>query len=324
MKGSSKYRFNTKTLSYEKAEKKLYVKLLQFIGFLMIVIVLATGISMLFLSNFDTPGMKSLKKENQQLLVQYNTLNAKLAQIENVLDEIQVRDDNIYRVIFDSDPIPASVRKAGFGGTDAYSDLESFEDADIVLNTSKKIDVISKQAYIQAKSYEDVLKLAVEKEKEVSSVPAIMPISNTDLTYTSSGFGMRMHPIYKTAMFHWGMDFVARKGTNVYATGDGVIEMVRTSRTGHGKHIMINHGYGYETLYGHLNKFNVKVGQKVKRGEVIGFVGSTGDSTAPHLHYEVHKNGRKINPVNYYYKDLSPEQYEEIIAISRNIGKSFD
>lgn len=321
---SSKYRFNTKTLSYEKVQKKFSVRMLKFTGFLIVVILIAAGISTLFLSKYDTPEMKSLRKENKQLLTQYKSLNTKLIQIENVLDEIQVRDDNIYRVIFDSDPIPESVRKAGFGGVDVYSDLESFKDADIVLNTSKKIDIISKQAYIQAKSYEDVLNFAIEKENEVSSIPAIMPISNKDLTYTSSGYGMRVHPVYKVLRFHAGMDFVATKGTCVYSTGDGKVVKVKTLRNGHGKHVVIDHGYGYETLYGHLNGFNVKVGEKVKRGQVIGFVGTTGTSTAPHLHYEVHKNGKTVDPKYYFFKDLTPDEFDELVAISSNIRQSFD
>lgn len=321
--GSTKYRFNTKTLTYEKVETKLSVKLLKITGFLAVVTIVAAGISSLFLTNYDTPEMKSLRKENKQLLTKYNSLNEKLVQIEEVLDEIQVRDDNIYRVIFDSDPIPSSVRKAGFGGIDAYGELESFMDADIVLNTSKKIDVISKQAYIQAKSYEDVLNLALKKEKELSSLPTIIPIANKDLAFTSSGFGMRMHPVFNVLRFHSGMDFVANRGTKVYATGDGKVIATNVLRNGHGKHIIIDHGFGYETLYGHLNGFNVKEGATVKRGQVIGFVGSTGTSTAPHLHYEVHKNGKAVDP-KYYFKNITPAEFEELVSNSSNIRQSFD
>ncbi len=322
--GDTKYHFNPDTLTFEKAQKKLSKKLLGTLGFVFIVVLVATGISTLFILHFDSPEMKSLRVENAQLLYQYNVLNSKLVQIEDVLDEIQVRDDNIYRVIFDSDPIPGSVRKAGFGGTDRYADLESFSNKEVVVNTSQKIDIISKQAYIQAKSYEDVLELAMNKEVELSSIPAIMPIANKDLIYTSSGWGYRIHPIYKVRKFHYGMDFVATRGTNVYATGDGTVLKVLTKRTGHGKHIVIDHGYGYETLYGHLSRFNVKVGQKIKRGQVIGSVGSTGGSTAPHLHYEVHKNNVKVNPKYYYFKDLTPDQFDELVALSSNIGVSFD
>jgi murein DD-endopeptidase MepM/ murein hydrolase activator NlpD len=320
----SKYYFNQETLSYEKVNKNLSKKLIGFMSFLFIVLVIAGGISAVFLKYYDTPGMKALRTENTQLHARYMALNEKLENIELVLDEIQVRDDNIYRVIFETEPIPESVRKAGFGGTDAYANLESFSNSDIALLTSKKIDIISKQAYIQAKSYEDVLKMAREKEEELSSVPAILPLSNEDLSYTSSGWGMRMHPVYKVPLFHYGIDFVAPKGANVYATGNGVVSSVRTLRNGHGKHVVIDHGFGYETLYAHLNSFNVKNGDKVQRGQVIGFVGSTGTSTAPHLHYEVHKDGRIVNPNHYFFKDLTPHEFEQLVAISSNIKQSFD
>lgn len=322
--GKSKYYFNHETLSYERVPKKLSKVLLRIGLYFMLIFIVSGGISALFLMHYDSPGMKALREENNELLERYISMNEKLLKVEQVLDEIQVRDDNIYRVIFDTDPIPKSVRKAGFGGVDAYTDLGSFDESKIVLNTSKKLDVISKQTYIQAKSYEEVLRMAFDKEKELSSIPAIMPLSNKDLTYTSSGYGMRMHPVYNVPLFHAGMDFVAPPGANIYATGDGVVTSVRTSLTGHGKHVVVDHGYGYETLYAHMSAFNVKVGDKVTRGQVVGFVGSTGTSTAPHLHYEVHKEGRTVNPKNYFFKELTPQQYEELVAISSNVKRSFD
>ncbi len=322
--GGTKYRFNPNSLSFELKRVNPFKRILIALGIIGILLLSSTGISMFYFHFFDTPEAKALKEENSQLVNRYNILNEKLAHIEAVLDEIQVRDDNIYRVIFEKDPIPGSVRKAGFGGTDRYSGLESFTDEEIVISTAKKVDIISKQAYIQAKSYEEVLNLALNKDKELSAMPAIMPISNHDLTYTSSGFGMRLHPIYNVPLFHAGMDFVAPRGTNVYATGDGVVESVQTRRTGHGKHIVVDHGFGFKTLYAHLSKFNVRPGQKVVRGEVIGFVGSTGTSTAPHLHYEVHKNDKKVDPKYYFFKDLTPEKFDQLVAISSNIGQSFD
>lgn len=322
--GNTKYCFNPKTLTYEKVEKSFAKVLLRFGVYVLVVLIVASTISAIFLFKFDTPIAKSLRQENQQLLLQYNALNEKLSQIENVLDQIQVRDDNIYRVVFNNDPIPESVRKAGFGGVDNYSKFESLDNNSIVINTSKKIDIVSKQAYIQAKSYEDLLHQAITKEKELSSVPAIMPLSNKDLTYTSSGWGMRMHPVYKVPRFHYGMDFVAPKGAPIYATGDGKVSSIQSLRTGHGKHVVIDHGFGYESLYAHLSSFNVKEGETVNRGQVIGFVGSTGTSTASHLHYEVLKDGVNVNPVHYYFMDLTPNEYEKIVAISSNIKRSFD
>lgn len=322
--GNNKYRFNPKTLAFEKVEKKFSIILLRLLGFLSIVVLISIGIVSVFLSHFDTPITKSLRVENEQLLTQYEAMNDKLAQVENVLDQIQVRDDNIYRVIFNNDPIPESVRKAGFGGVDVYEDIEDFESSDLVLNTSKKLDIISKQAYIQAKSYEELLGIALDREQELLSIPAIMPLSNKDLTYTSSGWGMRVHPIYNVPRFHYGMDFVAPKGTNIFATGNGKVVSIENLRTGHGRHIVIDHGYGYETLYAHLSGVNVKLGDKVNRGQVIGYVGSTGTSTAPHLHYEVLKDGINVNPKHYYFMDLTPQEYEKLVAISSNIKRSFD
>ncbi|MFA9390874.1 MAG: M23 family metallopeptidase [Prolixibacteraceae bacterium] len=322
--GAAKYRFNPETLTYEKAQKKLSRSVLRFGGFFTLALILAAGMATYLIFNYETPEVKALKKEKNELLTQYNVLNEKLVQIEDVLDEIQVRDDNIYRVIFDSDPIPESVRKAGFGGTDSYAELESYDDNELVLNTTKKLDIISKQIYIQAKSYEEVLSMALGKEMELSSTPAIMPVAASDLAFTSSGWGMRVHPIYKVPRFHYGMDFVAARGTKIYATGDGKVLTVKAQKTGHGKHIVIDHGFGYKTLYAHLSGFNVKPGQKVKRGEVIGFMGSTGTSTAPHLHYEVFRNDKNVDPKNYYFKDLTPAEFEELVATSSNVGRSFD
>lgn len=322
--GVSKYRFNPETLQYEKIERKFSAYLLRTLAYVGLVLFVAAGITLLFLNYYDTPEAKALKEENSLLLARYNEMNEKLQQVETVLDEIQVRDDNIYRVIFNSEPIPESVRKAGFGGTDAYASLSSLRDADIVVNTSRKLDIISKQAYIQAKSYEEVLDMALTKDRELASIPAILPLSDKDLAYTSSGWGMRVHPVYGVPRFHYGMDFVAPRGTKIYSTGAGKVVSVRSLRTGHGKHVVIDHGFGYQTLYGHMSAFNVKVGDTVSRGHVIGYVGSTGTSTAPHLHYEVHKNGKNVDPKYYYFKDLTPEEFDQLVAISSNVRQSFD
>jgi murein DD-endopeptidase MepM/ murein hydrolase activator NlpD len=219
------------------------------------------------------------------------------------------------------------VRKAGFGGINKYSHLENLNNSALIIETARKIDVLAKEAYIQSKSYDEVLKMALNKEQMLASIPAIMPISNEDLKRTASGWGYRMHPIYKVRKFHYGMDFTAPVGTPVYATGDGKVLEVsgsKRSRVGFGLVVKIDHGYGYETVYAHLNAFNVRQGQEVKRGDVIGYVGNTGGSTAPHLHYEVHRNGSAVNPQYYYFKDLTPQEYERMIAISSNIGQTLD
>lgn len=319
-----KYKFNPETLSYDKVERNLKSKIHRFLLFFSASVIMSIIMVVVFLQFYETPKMRSLKRENRRLLTQYELMYKNLENIEEVLEDIQNRDDNLYRIIFEADPIPNSVRKAGFGGVNKYEFLESLDNSELVINTARKLDVVAKEAYIQSKSYDEVLKLALDKEKMLSSIPAVMPVSNKNLKRTASGWGFRIHPIYKIRRFHYGMDFTAPIGTEVYATGDGVVKEVKTSRVGFGRWVVIDHGFGYETLYGHLNEFNVKKGQKVKRGSVIGYVGSAGTSSGPHLHYEVHKNGKAVNPQYYYFKDLTPQEYERMIAISSNMGQSYD
>ena len=206
-----------------------------------------------------------------------------------------------------------------------YEYLEGYENSDLIIETAQRLDLLTKAVYVQSTSYDEVVELALSREEQLSSLPAIMPISNKDLTRTASGWGYRIHPIYKISKFHYGMDFTAPTGTEVYATADGTIERMQRSRRGYGNVLVINHGYGYKTLYAHLNDFNnARIGRKVKRGDVVAFVGSTGLSTAPHLHYEVHLNGKKVNPVNYYFEDLTAEEYDHMIELSMRPGQSFD
>ena len=278
----------------------------------------------LFYVFFDSPKEKRLKRENAQLALQYEILNARLEEQSDVLDNLQDRDDNVYRVIFEADPIPDNIRKAGFGGSNRYENLEGFDNSDIVVNTTKRMDQMAKQMYIQSKSLDEVYKMAQQKEKMLASIPAIMPVAKKDLSRVASGFGMRLHPILKIRKMHTGMDFTAPTGTPIYATGDGVVEDAESTRGGYGKHVVVDHGYGYQTLYGHMSKIDVRTGQKIKRGDILGYVGSTGRSTAPHLHYEVIKDGNKINPINFYSNDLSPEEYELMIEVSSQTNQSFD
>jgi murein DD-endopeptidase MepM/ murein hydrolase activator NlpD len=250
-------------------------------------------------------------------------MNKDIEKISKALEDIQMRDDNIYRVIFEANPIPSSIRMAGFGGANRYTKLESMDNSELIISVAKKLDILSKQVYVQSKSYDDVVRMALGKEKMLASIPSIMPVSNRDLKRTASGWGMRMHPIYRIPRFHYGMDFTAPTGTDIFATGNGIVKEVGRN-AGYGNIVLIDHGYGYETMYGHLSRTNVKIGQTVNRGDVIGFVGSSGASTAPHLHYEVMKNGQKVNPQNYYFQDLNPLEYEKMITISSNTGQSFD
>jgi len=241
-----------------------------------------------------------------------------------VLDDIQNRDDNIYRVIFEAEPIEKSIRKAGYGGINRYQNLRGYSNSELIIKTSEKVDQISKQLYIQSKSYDEIIELAKSKEKMLAALPAIQPVSNKNLSRMASGYGWRIHPIYKTRKLHTGMDFSAKSGTPIYATGDGKILAVKKSRKGYGNHVIIDHSYGYKTLYAHMKRSIVHKGQDVKRGEVIGYVGSTGTSVGPHLHYEVIKDGKKINPVNFYYNDLTPDEYEKMLEISSQNNQSFD
>ena len=319
-----KYKYNPKTVKYEKVKLTWKDKLIRFFTYFMATVVIAVMYNLVFSIFFDTPKEKGLKRENKQLKLQYEILNKRFDLVENTLNDLQERDNNIYRVIFETDPIPQSIRQAGFGGSERYEKLKQLENSEIVIKTAQRLDQLSKQLYVQSKSYDQIIELSDNKEEMLSSIPAIMPISNKDLTRTASGYGWRIHPIYKIKKFHEGMDFTAPTGTEIYATGDGVVEQVKSTYRGYGKRVVINHGYGYKTRYAHLTDFNVRRGQKVKRGDVIGYVGSTGLSTAPHLHYEVQKGNKKVNPVHYYFNDLTPEQYEKMIFISSNSGQSFD
>ena len=319
-----KYYYDKKTLSYKRIKLSGVNKIKRILYFLSISIISGLIMLFIFFNFFDSPKEIMLKRELSYTIEQYELLNSQLNQLELVLDDLQRRDDNIYRVIFEAEPIASSIRKAGFGGVNRYKHLEGMKNTELVLNTTKKIDQISKQLYIQTKSFDEIALLAKDKSNMLAALPAIQPVSNKDLSRMASGFGPRIHPIYKTKKFHYGMDFSAKTGTPIYATGNGRIEKVRKSRRGFGNHVIINHGYGYKTLYAHMKKYIVKKGQKVKRGEIIGYVGNTGTSVAPHLHYEVHKNGKKLDPVNFYYEDLNAEEYEKMIFLSSQPNQSFD
>lgn len=315
-----KFKFNPETLNYDLIDLSFKKKVLKFFPHFGGSILIAILIVYTFYNFVDSPKVKDLKRENKQYQVQYKLLNNQLEQVENVLADIQYRDDNIYRSVFEAEPIPEDVRKAGFGGINRYKDLEGFDNSKIVVSTKQRLDIILKQLYVQSKSYDNVMEMAKNKEKMVSCIPAIIPIANKDLKRIASYFGMRFHPILKYSRMHSGMDFTAPRGTDVHASGDGKIIETKSSRRGYGNVIIVDHGFGYKTVYAHLNKILVKKGQKVKRGEVIGLVGTTGLSMAPHLHYEVRKNNKAINPINFYSDDITAEEYDEMIRLSSQEG----
>jgi murein DD-endopeptidase MepM/ murein hydrolase activator NlpD len=260
---------------------------------------------------FDSPKEKQLRREVEQYKLEYEILNSHLDNVQAVLKDVENRDDNIYRVIFEAEPIPNEVRNAGIGGADRYEKLKGYDNSDLIIETTKKMDKISRMLYVQSKSFDEVFKMAKSKEKLMLNLPAILPLPKNK-GQIISGFGLRFHPILKYRRMHTGIDIAAPKGTPIYATGDGVI--AKSGReSGYGLTCIINHGFGYQTLYGHMSSIRVREGQKVKRGEVIGYVGSTGLSKAPHVHYEVILNGNKVNPVFFFYNDLSPDEYENVI-----------
>jgi len=320
----SKYRFNPESMSFDRIRLNFWSLVMKFVTYFFAGVVISVAFYFVFSRFFDSPKERILKRENEQMKLQYEIMQKKLNQVADVLSDLQQRDDNIYRTIFEAEPIPRSVREAGFGGVNKYADMEGFENSNLIISTAQKVDKILKQTYVQSKSYDEIIPLAISKEEMLKCVPAIQPVANKGLERTSSGFGWRIHPWYKIKIFHAGFDFAAPTGTDVFVTGDGVVERVESSFRGYGNNIIVDHGFGLKTLYAHLSAFKVTNGQKVKRGQVIGLIGSTGLSTGPHLHYEVIKNNEKVNPVGYFFNDLSPEQYDQIVTISNNTGQALD
>lgn len=317
------YIYNPRTQTYDRIYPTVRQRALSILRRLFIGMGLGAGSFILLLLLFGSPSEKELRKENSQLQAQYNVLSRRFDEAMEVLQDIQQRDDNLYRVILQADPISPAIRQAGYGGTNRYKELMDLSNAKLVINTTQKLDVLTKQLYIQSKSFDDVVDLCKNHDEMLKCIPAIQPISNKDLRQTASGYGLRVDPIYGTTKFHEGMDFSAHPGTEVYATGDGKVVKMGWE-TGYGNTIEINHGFGYITRYAHLKAFSTKLGKKVVRGEVIGQVGNTGKSTGPHLHYEVHVKGKIVNPVNYYFMDLSAEDYDKMIRLAENHGKVFD
>ena len=321
-----KYDYDPDTLSYRKIEPKKS-KRYRNISFFFLGSFLFGLLGLIFLLNtnlINTPKELSLQREVKNYELQFELLDKKMEQIEDVLANIEDRDNNIYRLYFEANPIPEEQRRAGFGGINRYKSLEGFNNSDMVIATTKRLDVIKKQMAIQSKSLDEITILAEEKEKLLAAIPAIQPINNEDLTRMASGYGWRSDPFTKARKMHYGMDFTAPKGTPIYASGDGKIVRADNNSSGYGKHIRIDHGYGYLSLYAHLSQYNVKKGQKVKRGDLIGFVGSTGRSEAPHLHYEVWKEKDRINPINFYYGSLSPIEFENMLKFANQENQSLD
>ncbi|EZH73691.1 peptidase M23 [Aquimarina atlantica] len=321
-----KYYYDSETLSYRRIEQKKGRKF----G------IAALGVISSFLAGFillliylnipqlETPKEKAYKRELENMQLQYDLMNQRLKRDEDILKEIAERDDNIYRLYFGANPIPEELRNAGFGGVNRYKNLEGFDNSDIIIESSERIDKLTKQIVVQSKSLDEIASLAEKKEELLATIPAIQPIQNSDLKRMASGYGWRSDPFTKARKFHYGMDFSANTGTPVYASGNGVVTRADANSSGYGKHIRIDHGFNYVSLYAHLSKYNVEKGQKVNRGDVIGYVGSTGRSVAPHLHYEIFKDGERINPRNFYYGSLTSEEFSEMLKASNLINETLD
>lgn len=321
-----KYYYDSENLAYRKiitkTRKKIGVVLLFLVasglfGLLCFIVLLNTPY-------FETPKNRKQAREIENLKLRYAILNKKMDEVEDVIDIIEERDNNLYRVYFNTSPIPEEERKAGFKDVNRYKDLEGYDNSQLVTNTTKRIDILRKELAIQSKSLDDILKMAKSKDKLLAAIPAIQPVRNENLKTMVSGFGYRTDPFTKARKMHEGMDFTAKTGTPIYATGDGVVARADNTASGYGNHIVIRHGFGYETLYGHLSRYKCRAGQRIKRGDVIGYVGSTGRSEGPHLHYEVHKNGKVVNPLNFYYGNISAVEYVAIAQLANQENQSFD
>ena len=310
-----KYYYDPNTLSYKPIQNSTPLRISNLLLFLMSSAIFGAVLLFVLLNTdwLNTPTEMVQARELKNYELQFDILSRRLGQLESVLENVEDRDNNLYRVYFEASPIPEEQRRVGFGGVNRYRDLEGFNNSEIIVNTTKRIDVLTKQIVVQSQSLAEIEELAKDKEALLEAIPSIQPVRNEDLIRMASGYGYRTDPFTKKRKFHYGMDFTASRGTPVYASGNGIVKRADNRSSGYGKHIRIDHGFGYVSLYAHLNKYNVKRGQKVKRGDIIGFVGSTGRSVGPHLHYEIFKDGKKINPLNFYYGHLSAAEFDKLL-----------
>ncbi|MBK9191724.1 MAG: M23 family metallopeptidase [Crocinitomicaceae bacterium] len=319
-----KFRYNPETLSYVAVEVTWKERILKTLLVLAPAIFFGFVFQFLFAAIFPSSSEKKLERENAFLQDQIEEMNEEITLMAAVVQDIEKRDNEIYRVVFNADRFPDEMRELGTGGADEFDHLKGYDVSEEVIANAKKIKELQKRIYAQSISFDEVIQLAREKEKMLACIPAIQPIANEDLTRMSSGYGWRIDPIYKTQKMHWGIDFTAETGTNVYATGSGTVKFIEEKLWGYGTSVVIDHGFGYCTRYAHLSGYTVKPGDKISRGQLIGYVGSTGKSTSPHLHYEVEKNGVKINPIHFFHSDVNSEDYERLLEMSTNANQTFD
>jgi murein DD-endopeptidase MepM/ murein hydrolase activator NlpD len=319
-----KYYYNTNSLRYEKLETPLRVKLLRIFGFIAAAIVTAGLISYFAFQFIGSPKEKILQKQNSQLRDKYSDLSDELNSMAQQMDELEKRDNNVYRAIFEANPIPDSARAKAIATQHEIDTVEKLREYQLITSIRQTLNNLHSRISAQSASYNEVEDLVKNKAQLLAHTPAIQPVSNKDLNRIASGFGYRIDPVYKTTKFHAGLDFAAPQGTPIYATADGTVTTSGNTGNGYGNHVIINHGYGYETLYGHMVRTKAIAGRPVKRGEIIGWVGSTGKSTGPHCHYEVHKNGQKIDPIYFFYNDLTPDQFDLILKKAASSNQSLD
>ncbi len=319
-----KYFYNTNTLRYEKLVTPLRVKLLRIFSFLAAVSVAGFLFMQVSYRYFPSANEKKLLNENDRLKDNYSILGEEITRMNRELHEIEKRDNQVYRSIFEASPIPDSARAKMIEKQAEEKLIASLTEDELNTTIISQINTLRNRLYAQTTSFSAIETMVKNKEALLSATPAIQPVSNKDLSRMASGFGYRIDPVYKTTKMHAGLDFAAPQGTPIYATADGVVQTAGNTGNGYGNHVVINHGYNYETLYGHMVRVKARSGQKVRRGEVIGWVGSTGKSTGPHLHYEVHKNGNAIDPIYFFYNDLTPEQFDRMLKIAATGNQSFD
>jgi len=319
-----KYHYDPETLSYRKIERKKG-KTIKY-GFIFLLASALFGFLFVFIASqyIQSPRERALKRELANMELQYDILNKRVDNAFAALESVEERDNSIYRLYFESNPIPEEQRRAGFGGVNRYKKYEGYDNSKLIIESNKRLDKLQKAVVVQSRSLDEIAVLAADKEKFLSSIPAIQPVRNKDLKHMASGYGYRTDPFTKVRKFHFGMDFTAPRGSPVYATGDGVVLRADNNSTGYGNHIRIDHGYGYVSLYAHLYQYKVRANQKVKRGDLIGYVGSTGRSEAPHLHYEVFKDEERINPINFYYGNLTAEEYARLLQKASLENQSLD
>lgn len=319
-----KYYYNTHTLRYEKLDTPLRVRLLQLIGFLAASIVTGAIIFAITFRYIDSPKEKYLRQQNEDMSNNYSVFMERLKQLELQMAEIENRDNNVYRSIFGAQPVPDSARVKAMELKNEVKLVQSMGETELVTSISNQLNNLSLVMAYQAKSFDDITNMVKNKEKLLASIPAIQPVSNKNLDRISSGYGFRIDPVLKIVKEHKGLDFTAPLGTPIYATAEGRVKNAGFSTGGFGNHVVINHGNGYETSYGHMIRVKARVGEMVKRGEVIGYVGSSGKSTGPHCHYEVHLNGRTVDPIYYFYTDLTAAQFDRILKIAAASNQSLD